>query len=156
MTLWIISGACRSLGKTYLTARLGEILPGAVKAKIGHHPPQPGRPENYFTRLEDFFAFLEALPGDCRHCIAESNELALRGEGDIRIYLHASARDNRARADAEALRARADILVLPETQPEQEAWRAQLARVVDDPEQIRKICDALEDQWRFLRGADAR
>jgi hypothetical protein len=67
---------------------LCRILPGAVYAKQGSSRRLPGKPECFFRTDEELDAFLDrAEAAGRRHLVVESNALALRGRGDVIIFL---------------------------------------------------------------------
>jgi hypothetical protein len=113
VTLWVVSGACRQVGKTWLSQRLAAALPGAVYAKVGRHAPADGRPPNYFQDLHAWESWLASLSG-IAHCVVESNELGLRGAGDARIFVGPRIGMTRIRDDAATLAERAHIVVTRE------------------------------------------
>lgn len=146
--LWVVSGACRGVGKTQLGVALARLLPGGVYAKIGHNPPRDGKPANYFTRVEAFQDFLARLPRTCRHCVVESNLLARRGDGDLRIFIDAPDGARDLRDDAEWLAGAADIRVGPGTS--EDAWREVLLARLEDPAFVAAICALLSKQACFI------
>ncbi len=147
--IWVISGACRKVGKTWLAERLAAALPEAVYAKIGHGLRREDKPTNYFTDLDAFAAFLDGLPAQVRNVVAESNKLALERKGDIRIYLDAPAAAADVRADAPELKAAAHLVIGGESAPGD--W-AQALRGLDTPETETRIHALLSEQHRFLLG----
>jgi len=123
--VWVVSGACRGVGKTWLSTRLAAALPNAVYAKTGHGTPDACKSHNYFADVERFLEFESQLPADCEHCVVESNRLALRGDGDVRIFIAARPGMGDVRTDAGVLEADADIRIVPEADPK--AWRRVVA-----------------------------
>jgi len=113
VTLWVVSGACRGVGKTWLCTQLAAVLPGAVRAKIGHHPPAAGKPGQYFRNLRAWEAWRSTLDGVANE-IVESNALALMGRGDVRIFLGPRPGAVGIREDAAILADRAHIVVTGE------------------------------------------
>lgn len=111
--LWVVSGAGRGVGKTWLCAQLAAVLPGAVVAKIGHHPPRAGKPAHYFRDLRAWQAWRATLEG-VAHEIVESNALARMGRGDVRIFLGPRAGATAVREDAAALADGAHVVVTGE------------------------------------------
>lgn len=111
--LWVVSGACRHVGKTWLSQRLAVALPGAVYAKVGRHAPADGKPPNYFRDVGAWESWLASLAG-VTHCVVESNELARRGAGDTRIFVGPRAGMTRIRDDAAMLAEQAHIVVTRE------------------------------------------
>ena len=51
--VWVVSGARRHVGKTWLCLRLQQLLPAAAYVKLGHAPRQPNKPGTYLTSLRD-------------------------------------------------------------------------------------------------------
>jgi hypothetical protein len=150
MTVWVVSGACRGVGKTWLAQRLSQILPQAVCAKIGHNPRKQGRAGDYFTSVGGFLGFLESLRG-CRHCVVESNRLALRGYGDVVVFIDAPRDARGVRKDAPTLRARAGIVI--ERNPQVVVWRRVVGPAVGDPSTADAVCALFQQQVRFISRA---
>ena len=113
MTLWVICGAGRGVGKTHLAQRLGQVLPNAVYAKCGHHQAQAGKPTNFFNTEEQLAAFLASVAESRDHFVVESNGLARRGEGDIVVFVDGIDGHTNVRSDADVLRAQAHLRVCP-------------------------------------------
>ena len=90
VTLWVISGAGRGAGKTWLCQQLCALLPDAVYAKLGHHAPRPDKAENYFTNPAAFLSFYQQLAPN-QTCILESNRPELRRRADLRLFIAAPA-----------------------------------------------------------------
>jgi hypothetical protein len=80
---------------------------------VGCHAPTPGKPPNYFQDLGAWESWLASLSG-VAHCVIESNELALRGAGDRRIFVGPRSGMTRIRDDAATLAERAHIVVTRE------------------------------------------
>ena len=123
-TVWVICGAGRGVGKTYVAQRLCAVLPGALYVKCGHGPAKSGKPNAFVTGeagLEQFLA--EHAPAH-EHVVVESNAFARRGRGDVILYLEGVPAGTERREDAEALAARADAVVGDRPCPV--AWRRQL------------------------------
>lgn len=148
MTVWVVCGACRGVGKTRLSRGLAAILPHSVCAKIGHNPAKSGRPENYFTSVKAFSAFQKRLSRACRHCIVESNFLALSDWGAVRIFIGAPEGSQAVRRDAEALRSGAHLRIVPRARAS--AWRRVLEEKLDEPALVAAVCSLLEAQRRFI------
>ena len=147
MMCWVISGACRKAGKTRLGQELTKVLPHAVYAKIGHGVRREDKPENYFTRVQDFFAFLKGLK-DCSHCVVESNRPELLDFGDIRIYLSAPSGTHDIRDDAPLLRERADVSITREA--DAHSRRKAVEAKLDDASLVETVCAVLETQFNHL------
>lgn len=110
MTLWVVGGACRGVGKTWVCTQLARALPLAVRAKIGHHPPAPGKPEHYFRDLRTWDAWRATLEGVANE-IVESNALVRMRRGDVRIFLGPRAGGGEVREDAALLADHAHVVV---------------------------------------------
>lgn len=147
MMRWLVSGACRNVGKTRLAKRLCNALPKAFRVKIGHHPPKEGGDDNYFTNVEDFLTFMNTM-SDHSHCLVESNRLIHQGSGDIRIYIDAPPGARDVRPDAAGLRDKADVTISAESHPEQ--WRRAVASRIDDGALVGTICELFREQRDFL------
>mgnify|MGYP000381676201 CR=1 FL=1 len=148
MMTWVVSGACRGLGKTHLCQRLAVVLPNAVCAKVGHNPPKSDKPDNYFTNVDDFLVFHHQLSAGIRHCVVESNVLARKGYGDVRIFLDAPAGTDNVREDAREL---AEVAHIPiGAQREADGWRQVLNERLQSQELAARVADILEDQRFFL------
>ena len=144
--LWVLCGAGRGVGKTHLALALCRILPEAAYAKQGAGRRRPGKVENFYRTDEEMDTFLKQAEGaGRRHLVVESNALALRGRGDVIIFLGGDvpAGDHvlpggadkdqgvhrGARPDADLLRSLAHMVLdrrRPGTDPS--AWREVLAR----------------------------
>ncbi len=145
--IWIVSGACRGVGKTRLCRRLASVLRPSLYAKTGVHPRRPHGARHYFTRPSDCAAFIDRLDAG-HHVIVESNDPALLGRGDIRIYLGAPPGTPDIRSDAAALQAGADIAITPRARTA--PWRARLAARSVDPAAAKAAFRVLLEQKRFL------
>jgi len=144
---WVICGAGRRVGKTHLAGRLAELLPRSVYAKQGHGRRKHGKPANFFTSEGKLRAFMEARREEFDHFVIESNALARAGGGDVVIYIAQPPGRVDVRADAEALRARADVVVA--VGASKHAWRRVLTGRVAAPLRA-QICVALAEQAEFL------
>lgn len=151
MKLWIVCGACRHVGKTYLAQRLAAALPGSWCAKLGRHPASDDKPTNYFTDIDLLERQLNELRSSkTAHAIVESNRLAHLGPADIRIYIGPRVEEpHEVREDADQLRRLADITIETDaiTPPD---WQSLIARQTDRTEEIARI---VEDQQAYLRRA---
>ena len=134
--LWVVSGAGRRVGKTWLGERLSQALPDAVYAKVGHGPNKPGKPGNYFTSVDAFLAFHSSLPEGCLHCVAESNAQALRDRAGLRVFIGPRPDTRDLRSDAATLEEQADIRIGPDAN--QDGWQAVLETHLDDPHRDRQ------------------
>ena len=148
MMLWVVGGACRGVGKTWLSHRMAALLPNAVFAKIGHNPRQPDKPDHYFTSIDDFWAFQRCLPPTCQHCIVESNAPDIREAADVRILIAAPAGPAPVRDDAAALQAEADIPVAPGA--DRASWERVLTKKLQNPDLVRAVRTLLVRQQQFV------
>ena len=151
MMTWVIGGACRGVGKTWLSAELSRLLPGSVCAKIGHNPPKPAGRGNYFTSIADFQKFLTRNPDFC-HCVVESNELIRGKTGDIRIFIDAREGTENIREDVSVLKSKADIVI--DMKSREDTWHEVLSRRIGDPCLIPAICTLLEKQRDFIHSPE--
>jgi len=156
MKLWIISGAGRHVGKTYLAMRLQSVLPDAWLAKAGHNPKRPEKPSDYFTDVDSLLTHLGRLAERAddqavRHAVIESNELSRRGLGDLRIFLSAPPSRTDVRDDASHLASCAQIVIGPE-KPPLNAWRALIVPLTQNDSLADAVLDCLSGQHRHLFG----
>ena len=149
MKLWLITGSGRGVGKTHLAQRLSAILPHAVYAKLGCHPPKTQKPQNYFTDPQELLNHLAQLT-DCQHAVVESNQLALRNLGDIRIHIDAPPQHPSPRPDAHQLRTQAHILI--SGRPDTTTFRDLLTQKLGPTPLIDPLYKLLESQNSFLAG----
>ena len=89
MRVVVVSGARRNVGKTQLSRALGELLPGAVRVKIGHHARKPGGDAHLYP-IGTGFATIAAQHGGARFLIIESNRILDEITPDCTIYLPAA------------------------------------------------------------------
>ncbi len=151
MMLWVVSGARRRVGKTWLSLGLTRVLPNAVYAKIGHNPPRAGKPENYFTNVEDFLAFQKRLPATCQHCVVESNAVAIRNRAGVRIFIGAHAGMADLRENSATLEAEADIRICRHADPV--GWRQVLVSKLQNADHVTAVSALLERQQQFIASA---
>ena len=150
MMLWTVSGECRRVGKTRVCQDLVAILPDSVYVKIGHNPRQAHKPHNYFTTVDAFAEFADALPDSCGHCVVESGRMVREGRGDIRVFIQAAPGAPNAREDADQLRRNANIVIAPGGTVGE--WASVLRTEIEDAELVRQVCGVFEGQQRFLAG----
>jgi hypothetical protein len=146
MKLWVISGACRNVGKTWLSRKLTEMLPEAVYAKIGHSAKSEYKQSNYFTSTADFFDYMATLES-YQHCFVESNTLMRKKQGDMRIFITANSSFKDIRTDIGQLRSAANIII--DENADENQWREQLNNIVSNC-QAEKICQLLREQKNFI------
>jgi len=101
----VVSGARSNVGKTQLARALCELLPGAVRVKIGHHQPKPGGDDHLYP-LGTGFASIAAEHHEAPFLIIESNSILEEVTPACAIYLGA---DNPKPSAAIALK-KADII----------------------------------------------
>ncbi|MBN1335010.1 MAG: LysR family transcriptional regulator [Deltaproteobacteria bacterium] len=139
MTVWVVCGAARGAGKSWIAGRLLGVLPRAVHVKHGHGEHRPDRDVRLFHDLDQVRAFL-AAPPPCEHLVVESNALALEGGGDLVVFVDAPVVPPVRRPDADALKDSAHLVVACDVT--EEAWDAPLAARVPDPA-LRKAVRAI-------------
>ena len=86
MKVIVVSGARSNVGKTLLSRALCNILPGAVRVKIGHHAPKPGRDRNLYP-IGTSFETIATDHSDASFLIIESNRILQEITPDCVIYL---------------------------------------------------------------------
>ena len=86
MKVIVVSGAHSNVGKTHLSRALCSLLQGAVRVKIGHHAPKPGRDTNLY-QIGTSFSTIATDHGDVRFLIIESNRILQEINPDCVIYL---------------------------------------------------------------------
>lgn len=148
MTKWVVSGARRRVGKTFLAKRLAAILPNSVYAKLGRSAPNPKKSANYFTSEEDFAAFIKRSEKSCEHMVLETNVTLPSYRDAVRIYLDAKAGDGELRSDSAKLKELADIHIGRKCSPEK--WRKVLSDKLDDEALRNGILGILADQKRMF------
>jgi hypothetical protein len=88
MKVVVVSGAHSNVGKTHLARALRDLLPGAVRVKIGHHARKPGG-DSYYYHMGTSFSVIAAEHRDARFLIIESNSILDEITPDCAIYLAA-------------------------------------------------------------------
>jgi len=148
--LWILCGAGRHVGKTYLATSLAETLPDAIYAKCGHSKPKPGRPENYFNKEADLEAFVKKNQKKHQHLVIEYNGYALAERGDVIIYIGPIPGQTDIRDDIDTLRANAHIALT--TAGSIRNWKRTLRdKLKDESHSLREsILDLLVEHKAFL------
>lgn len=146
--VWVVSGARRHVGKTWLCLRLQQLLPAAAYVKLGHAPRQPNKPGTYLTSLRDVRLLLQERNRPGCHVVIESNLLARQQEGDLRIYIEAPPGATDVRDDATLLRDAAHIVVGPGVDPGQ--WIRLLEPVLEQRETALQVCAALAELRDYL------
>ena len=105
MKIIVVSGARSNIGKTYLARALCELLPGAVRVKIGHHERKPEGDDNYYY-MGTGFSTIAAEHGDAPYVVIESNSILEEITPECAIYLPA----DESKPSAETARKKADII----------------------------------------------
>ncbi len=105
MKVIVVSGAHSNVGKTHLARALRDLLPGAVRIKIGHHARKPGG-DGYYYGMGTGFSAIAAEHADAGYLVIESNTILKEITPDCTIYL--SAED--PKPSAEIAVKKADII----------------------------------------------
>ncbi len=105
MKVIVVSGARSNVGKTQLSRALCELLPGAVRIKIGHHARKPNG-DDFLYPMGTSFSTIAAEHGNAPILIIESNRILDEITPECAIYLPA---DNR-KPSAEIAMRKADII----------------------------------------------
>jgi hypothetical protein len=100
----VVAGARSKVGKTTLARALCQLLPGAMRVKIGHGQEKPGD-DTRFYHLGTLFGAIAADHPGARYLVIESNSILRELTPDCAIFLPAddpkpSAAFARAKADA--------------------------------------------------------
>ncbi len=90
MKVIVVSGAHSNVGKTQLSRALCELLPGAVRIKIGHHLRKSGGDSNYYSIGTEFSA-IAAEHSNARFLVIESNRILEEIAPECVIYLPAES-----------------------------------------------------------------
>jgi hypothetical protein len=107
MKVIVVSGACSNVGKTQLSRALCELLPGAVRIKIGHHARKPGKDDScYLYQMGTSFATIAAEHSNEHFLIIESNRILEEITPECTIYLPAE----NAKPSAELAVKKADVI----------------------------------------------
>ena len=88
MKIIVVSGARSNIGKTHLSQALSELLPGAVRVKIGHHDRKHDGEPNYYS-MGTGFSTIAAEHGDAPYVVIESNSILGEITPECVIYLPA-------------------------------------------------------------------
>ena len=148
MTLtWLISGACRGVGKTYLAEHLGAVLPDSVYAKKGRGKIRSTKSANYFTNEKELMVFLNKCRRKYNHVVVEANTDNTITPGRIHIFLDARPGSEDIRRDAGQRRRSADICIGNGESGEQ--WREVLEGRLDNAALVDTILDILVEQEQF-------
>ena len=101
----VVSGARSNVGKTHLSRALCKLFPGAIRIKIGHHPPKAGGDEHLY-HMGTSFASIAAEYSEARFLIIESNSILEEITPECAIYLPAE----NPKPSAELAMRKADII----------------------------------------------
>jgi len=148
MTLWVICGAGRGVGKTHLAQRLCNLLPNSVYAKCGHGQPQAGKPTNFFNTESQLAAFIEQCGASYDHIVVESNAWARHGQGDIIIFVDNIRGQTDVRSDTDLLRSQSHLWVYPGASVRD--WKRVLRCKLRDGHLCEAVCEVLAEQKRYL------
>lgn len=88
MKVVVVSGAHSNVGKTQLARTLRDLLPGAVRIKIGHQARKPGG-DDYYYYMGTSFSAIAAEHSNARFLIIESNHILEEITPEFAIYLSA-------------------------------------------------------------------
>jgi hypothetical protein len=88
MKVVVVSGARSNVGKTHLSLALSELLPDAVRIKIGHHERKPGK-DGHLYPMGTGFSTIAEEHCSARFLIIESNRILEEITPDCAIYLPA-------------------------------------------------------------------
>jgi hypothetical protein len=105
MKVIVVSGAHSNVGKTQLARALRELLPGALRIKIGHHERKPGG-DGYYYYVGTNFPTIAADHSDANFLIIESNHILQEITPECVIYLPAE----NPKPSAEIAQRKADII----------------------------------------------
>jgi hypothetical protein len=101
----VVSGAHSNVGKTHLARALRDLLPGAVRIKIGHHARKPGG-DGYYYHMGTGFSTIAAEHNNAHFLIIESNSILDEMTPECAIYLPAES----PKPSAEIAVKKADII----------------------------------------------
>ena len=107
----VIVGGGRNVGKTTLARSLGALLSESVVLKLGHHPPKPGRPSNYFLMGTPLSEIVPQLPAGKFLIVESGSVLDDPGfEPDLVIFLPTRDPEKGDKPGSARRRDRADIV----------------------------------------------
>ncbi|MBN2402953.1 MAG: hypothetical protein JXN64_11200 [Spirochaetes bacterium] len=134
MKVIVVSGAHSNVGKTQLARALRDLLPGAVRIKIGHHARKPGG-DGYYYHMGTRFSAIAAEHRNARFLVIESNSILEEITPDCVIYLQAED----PKPSAEVAVNKADII---RGEPVTDAKISELSeRLECDETTVRKIAE---------------
>jgi hypothetical protein len=146
--IWIICGASRGVGKTYLAMNLCRILPNSVYAKCGCGQKKADQPANFFNTQNDLELFVTRYRDSYEHIVIESNTRARAGKGDVIIFLDCIDGNTNIRNDVEQLQSMAHISV--STNILKDNWKTVLEEKLQNRILRKTIYELLDEQKRFL------
>jgi len=149
MKTWHIAGSSSRVGKTHLAMKLMEIFPRAVYVKLGYGKKKKGGPENFFKSEREALGFIAKLKakGESEHCLIESNRLVGKSDADLVIFLDSVEGDRRA--DADRVRALADIVL--GYRGNKARWKSGIEKLRLSSAQEVKLLGVLREQHEYLR-----
>ncbi|MBN2182272.1 MAG: hypothetical protein JW715_10185 [Sedimentisphaerales bacterium] len=150
--IWIICGAGRGVGKTTLALRLCEVLPNSVYVKCGHGKPKPGKHCNFYQKIADLEAFIEAPENSFNHIVIESNAFVKLDKGDIVIFIDGITGETNFRKDRVQLRSAADIKICRDANLPY--WNKILSDKIGSGRICDNVCNLLLTQKRYLFGSN--
>ena len=151
MTIWVVCGAARGVGKTHLASGLATALPNALRAKLGHGVAKADGPPNYFRSTEALASFVDRESATREHLVIESNAWARAGHGDVIVFLGKRSGGSEPRPDADELAARAHIRLGCDQSPRQ--WQSVLRQHLRPVSERKAVLDLLCDQQARLAGS---
>jgi hypothetical protein len=89
MKVIVVSGARSNVGKTHLARVLCDLLPGAVRVKIGHHEREKKGGDGDLYPMGTPFSRIAADHADAAFLVIESNSILEEITPDCAIYLPA-------------------------------------------------------------------
>jgi molybdate transport system regulatory protein len=125
--VWAICRAAKGGGKTSLAQALAHVLPHSTYAKCEHGKPATDKPLEFFSDPKEVLTFIDKSRASCEHIIIESNSPDCLDQANIVIFIDAGEKEANVRSDADRLRSRADIVILPDS------------RLPDCTEKLRKV-----------------
>ena len=140
--IWIVSGASKGVGKTALSLELKRVLPYSIYVKHGHGIPSPNKEKNFFRSYKSLKTFIIKKQREFKNIIIESNEMALKKEGDVIIFIDTKDKTKKIRQDAGILKKTAHIILDP-ISGNYKCTKA-LEKLINDKKIIKKVESAIE------------
>jgi molybdate transport repressor ModE-like protein len=144
--LWVVCGAGKGVGKTQTAQALSAALGGAPLAKQGHGEARAEKPLRLLRDDAEVAAFLAGVT-PAAHAVLESNSAVRRGMGDVVVFVEGQPAGSPRRPDADALRARAGVVLAPEVPVA--TWRAALDPLPLAADERAAVLDALLGSLRW-------